>query len=414
MNYRALEDLVNILVKKTGYKLNDLKLEEDIDDLEDRKKSLLNELDTITDKENLKSKYLIKSINKEIENIELMLDIKYNNPVILGNKLLDSYRNEESLDSVLDVLESLVKKARSEYEFTHEEVKTSNIFELMDKYSTKKRNFTDNLENNKYFSNDNKESMILRISYHNSRIEELKRELEVIDRKKEEVLALQNDAEDVIKRVHKDIETMSERLNSLVKDYYSEDNILRDNKLSNLINSVRYEIADLSYLEGKYNDDIKSYKSKVKELDSKVIETNERINLEEKLLSITEDLINKEENDLLLRFRENIEALSASNRVDNLVNEQQYLYVNVDVIKDEIIALWNKEGSKVVPKKEENIVEEVTSSMYEEEYKEDTNEEETEELDNTIDLDEIKKGIDDELDSQDESDVDFEVIDYLE
>lgn len=414
MNYRALEDLVNILVKKTGYKLNDLKLEEDIDDLEDRKKSLLNELDTITDKENLKSKYLIKSINKEIENIELMLDIKYNNPVILGNKLLDSYRNEESLDSVLDVLESLVKKARSEYEFTHEEVKTSNIFELMDKYSTKKRNFTDNLENNKYFSNDNKESMILRISYHNSRIEELKRELEVIDRKKEEVLALQNDAEDVIKRVHKDIETMSERLNSLVKDYYSEDNILRDNKLSNLINTVRYEIADLSYLEGKYNDDIKSYKSKVKELDSKVIETNERINLEEKLLSITEDLINKEENDLLLRFRENIEALSASNRVDNLVNEQQYLYVNVDVIKDEIIALWNKEGSKVVPKKEENIVEEVTSSMYEEEYKEDTNEEETEELDNTIDLDEIKKEIDDELDNQDESDVDFEVIDYLE
>lgn len=415
MNYRALEDLVNILVKKTGYKLNDLKLEEDIDDLEDRKKSLLNELDTITDKENLKSKYLIKSINKEIENIELMLDIKYNNPVILGNKLLDSYRNEENLDGVLDVLESLVKKARSEYEFTHEEVKTSNIFELMDKYSTKKRNYTDNLENNKYFSNDNKESMILRISYHNSRIEELKRELEVIDRKKEEVLALQNDAEDVIKRVHKDIETMSERLNSLVKDYYSEDNILRDNKLSNLINSVRYEIADLSYLEGKYNDDIKSYKSKVKELDSKVIETNERINLEEKLLSITEDLINKEENDLLLRFRENIEALSASNRVDNLVNEQQYLYVNVDVIKDEIIALWNKEGSKVVPKKEENIVEEeVTSSMYEEEYKEDTNEEETEELDNTIDLEEIKKEIDNELDSQDDSDVDFEVIDYLE
>ena len=49
MNYRALEDLVNILVKKTGYKLSDLKLEEDIDLLEERKKDLEEELSTLKD-----------------------------------------------------------------------------------------------------------------------------------------------------------------------------------------------------------------------------------------------------------------------------------------------------------------------------------------------------------------------------
>ena len=44
MNYRALEDLIGILVKKAGYKLSDLKIEEDIDVLKDRKKYLEGEI----------------------------------------------------------------------------------------------------------------------------------------------------------------------------------------------------------------------------------------------------------------------------------------------------------------------------------------------------------------------------------
>ena len=40
-----------------------------------------------------------------------------------------------------------------------------------------------------------------------------------------------------------------------------------------------------------------------------------------------QDKLNQKENDLLLRFKENIECLDASNRVENLMNEQQYLYL---------------------------------------------------------------------------------------
>ena len=47
MNYRALEDLIGILVKKAGYKLTDLKVEEDIDFLEERKKYLESEITSL-------------------------------------------------------------------------------------------------------------------------------------------------------------------------------------------------------------------------------------------------------------------------------------------------------------------------------------------------------------------------------
>ncbi len=413
MNYRALEDLVNILVKKTGYKLNDLKLEEDIDLLEERKKELEEEISTLKDTDSPKCKFLIKSINRELEEIDASLNVKYNNPVILGNKLLDAYKNNDSFESVSETFETLVKKARVEYEKTHEEVKPSNIFELMDRYSTKKKNYSDNLESYTYSNEENRDSMILRISYHNSRIEELKRELEVIDKKKEEILALNSDVEDVIKRVHKDIEIKNTKLNNLLKELYNESNLVsEENTYKSLINTIRYEISDLTYLESKYNEDIKSYKAKIKELDAKVIEVNERITIEEKTLAITQEKLDQKENDLLQRLKENINYLKSSNRVENLMNEQQYLYVNVDVIKDEIIDLWNREEKdseyskieKFEKEKEDNI----TSSMYdfeEPENKDNENNESNEESKDIIDEDLID-------DSDDEDGL--EVIDYLD
>ncbi len=385
MNYRALEDLINILVKKTGYRLNDLKLEEDIDSLEERKKDLEEEKESL-DKENTKDKYIIESIDREIEIIENSLNIKFNNPVILGNKLLDAYRNNDTFESVSETFDTLVRKARSEYDKTHEEVKPTNIFELIDKYSTKKKNTLDKLDNTKYFSDENKESMVLRIGYHNSRIEELKRELEVIDRKKEEILSLQNYVEDVLKKVNKDIESKTNKLNSLIRKLYKENSISNDEKVYNtLINTIRYEISDLVYLREQYELDIENYKEKLKDLDIKVNEVNDRLNDEEKLLSITQDKIEQKENDLLDRLNDNIEGLNASNRVNNLTNEQQYLYVNVDVIRDEIINLWNRDNTLIDKKeeKEEELDREsiINSSMYDDEDVDDSIEEDDKEQD---------------------------------
>ena len=228
--------------------------------------------------------------------------------------------------------------------------------------------------------------MVLRIGYHNSRIEELKRELEVIDRKKEEILSLQNYVEDVLKKVNKDIESKTNKLNSLIRKLYKENSISNDEKVYNtLINTIRYEISDLVYLREQYELDIENYKEKLKDLDIKVNEVNDRLNDEEKLLSITQDKIEQKENDLLDRLNDNIEGLNASNRVNNLTNEQQYLYVNVDVIRDEIINLWNRDNTLIDKKeeKEEELDREsiINSSMYDDEDVDDSIEEDDKEQD---------------------------------
>lgn len=361
MNYRALEDLVNILIKKTGYKLSDVKLEEDIDFLEERKKDIEKEFTKVKDDESSKGKYLNKSLGEELDVINDSIEEKNADSINLGNKILDAYRNNESFDKISDTLEQLVKKARNEYEKTHEEVKQSNIFELIDEYSNKKKNYITSLEEKDYFNSENKELMTLRINYHSDKIEELKRELEIIDKKKEKLMSLQNDADNVSKRVHKEIEQKDNLLSTYLEELYYESNLIADeDSYKKIIDSIRKEIADLSYLESKYNDDIKSYKMKIKELDSKIIEVNERINIEEKTMMITQDLLDNKENDLLDKLSDSIELLKSSNRVENLINEQQYLYVNVDVIKEEIINLWNKESSsnkKVKDLKEETKIE---------------------------------------------------------
>ena len=175
-------------------------------------------------------------------------------------------------------------------------------------------------------------------------------------------------------------------------------------------------------------------KEKSKELDARVIEVNERITIEEKTLAITQDKLDQKENDLLLRFKENIECLDASNRVENLMNEQQYLYVNIDVIKEEIINLWNRDnkGYEYKPevkeeKKdlEEETKEEISSSMYEEELP-DVNESEKEEEHDDVEEDkeqeekesdeDVQSIIDEDLkdDLDDNEDDGIEVIDYLD
>ena len=58
MNYKALEDLINILVKKSGYKLSDLKVLEDVDYLNDRKDYLEEEISKV--KSRLNGEYIDK------------------------------------------------------------------------------------------------------------------------------------------------------------------------------------------------------------------------------------------------------------------------------------------------------------------------------------------------------------------
>lgn len=499
MNYRALEDLIGILVKKSGYKLSDLKVLEDKDYLLERKEYLTNECDKLrskieedkyidnekkakleeekkyledtlnslqNDSTNLssklennldgdsetktkakldvisaeiarvkdsvklidfkldnkcytdsyskcKDKVLLESLESEIKRIDKSLDIKENNPVLIGNTLLDKFKSGEKLESVREELETLIATARNNYEHTLEEVKGSNIFELIDKYANKKSSLKDRLDDNDYNDEKEKENIFEKSKYHNKRIETFRNTIDGIDKRKKELEILIEESDNLYLNTRSERISKEEFLDELLLRLYHESNLSLIDQYSESINVLRQDIINDKTLENKYNQDIQVYMDEIRNLDINTSSLHNEIIAEEKCLDI---LNSKVQNDVTLnsKFEDEIDLLHDSNRITSLENEQQYLYVNVDVIKNEIEELWNRGNS-------ESITE--TSSMYdEEEIKEDNIENSDEEtLDNeSIDeetIEEIKepeKISEKEEDFLDEEILEDDDFDYLD
>ena len=458
MNYRALEDLIGILVKKSGYKLSDLKVLEDKDYLLERKEYLTNECDKLrskieedkyvdkdkktkleeekkyledtlnslqNDSANLssklednnldddseirtkakldvvsaeiervkdsvklidfkldkkcytdsyskcKDKVLLESLESEIKRIDKSLDIKENNPVLIGNTLLDKFKSGEKLESVREELDNLIKTARNNYEHTLEEVKGSNIFELIDKYTNKKRSLKDRLDDNDYNDEKEKENIFEKSKYHNKRIETFRNTIDGIDKRKKELEILIEESENLYLNTRSERISKEEFLDELLLRLYHESNLSLIDQYSESINILRQDIINDKTLENKYNQDIQVYMDEIRNLDINTSSLHNEIIAEEKCLDI---LNSKVQNDVTLnsKFEDEIDLLHDSNRITSLENEQQYLYVNVDVIKNEIEELWNRGNSGITE----------TSSMYDEEEVKEENtkgyEEETE------------------------------------
>lgn len=499
MNYRALEDLIGILVKKSGYKLSDLKVLEDKDYLLERKEYLTNECDKLrskieedkyvdkdkktkleeekkyledtlsslqNDSANLssklednnldddseirtkakldvvsaeiervkdsvklidfkldkkcytdsyskcKDKVLLESLESEIKRIDKSLDIKENNPVLIGNTLLDKFKSGEKLESVREELDCLIKTARNNYEHTLEEVKGSNIFELIDKYANKKRSLKDRLDDNDYNDEKEKENIFEKSKYHNKRIETFRNTIDGIDKRKKELEILIEESDNLYLNTRSERISKEEFLDELLLRLYHESNLSLIEQYSESINILRQDIINDKTLENKYNQDIQVYMDEIRNLDINTSSLHNEIIAEEKCLDI---LNSKVQNDVTLnsKFEDEIDLLHDSNRITSLENEQQYLYVNVDVIKNEIEELWNRGNSGITE----------TSSMYDEEevkeentkgYEEETenseiiNEESNEE---TSKSEETSEKEEDFLDEEIPEDDDFDYLD---
>lgn len=504
MNYRALEDLIGILVKKAGFKLSDLKVEEDTDFLEDRKKYIEGEIETLQNKLNtfeyinkdekykdeeerkyledslndlnnnlseLESKlsdkstksstrrtllgdktileqeianvrellsladsklskksyfdYSLKSkdevnldvLNKELDRINTSLEIKYNHPVVLGNKLLDAFRENKPFSQVNEMFDTLISKARDEFDKTSKEIKDSNIFDIMDKYTTKKRDTAGNLEENNYSSDSLKNELFEKEKYHNSRLDTFRNTLDGIEKRKEEVKVLIDESKRLYDGVLKEREQKEDILSDLINTLYGEANlIIEEDDYKKVINELRNEIVDDKFLENKYNTDIQGFKDELKNLDINTTNINTEITREERSLEIIREKLNNKAVDLMNKFQDKVNFLVYSNRVENLVNEQQYLYVNVEVIKDEVMSIWNRgddnttsgKSSSKKDNKKSFIVEETPEVTPEEPV-------ETEEFIQTPVTDEITVNdsmYDEELPTEGAGEI--EVIDYLE
>ncbi len=493
MNYRALEDLIGILVKKSGYKLSDLKVEEDTDFLEERKKYIEGEIESLKSKlssyeyvnkdekykDEEERKYLEDSLNDlnnslseletklsdkstksstrrkllgdktlleqeianvrellsladsklgkkayfdfniktkdevnldvleaELERINTSLEIKYNHPVVLGNKLLDAFKENKPFSQVSEMFDTLITKAHNEFDKTSKEIKDSNIFDIIDKYTTKKRDTAGNLEENNYSSESLRSELFEKEKYHNSRLDTFRNNLDVIEKRKEELKVLIDESKKLYDGVLKEREQKEDILSELINTLYGEANlIIEEDDYKKIINELRNEIVDDKYLENKYNSDIQSFKDEVKNLDINYTNISNEITCEERSLEIIHEKLNGKAVDLMNKFQDKVNFLVYSNRVENLGNEQQYLYVNVDVIKDEVMSIWNK-GEDVV--KPDSKIKKAFTPMSEPEVPSET----VQEMESPI-IDEVIDSMYDDEVTTDGNDG-IEVIDYLE
>ena len=95
-------------------------------------------------------------------------------------------------------------------------------------------------------------------------------------------------------------------------------------------------------LEYEYNTDIENYKEKIRELENKITGLEKFIaTFEEKVNNI---MINSPKNgfvDSKKLLNDRLLVVEYDNRLKSISNQQQYLYVDSKVIKDEIINLWS-------------------------------------------------------------------------
>ena len=511
MNYRALEDLIGILVKKSGYKITDLRVLEDTDYLASRKNYLTEEIDSIKSKldthdyidkdkkikDEEEKKYLTETLNnlknqkselelklndktlkckvkakttgeievitKELNSVEELIEVvnyklesqsymddsdkskdevylntlerelslinealdnKEKNSILIGTELLSAFKNNRTLVEVKDLLDTLTERAKSNYERTLEEIKGSNIFELIDVYNNKKNDVTSILEKNNYSSDEIKESLFEKTKYHNKRIETFKSTITGIEKRKEELNTLIDESKNLFLSTRIERLKKEEKLKCLEELLFNESNLNNlESEYASIINLLNDEINSDKFLENKYELDIENFNEELRNLDINYNNLHNEIIKEERSLEILNDRIQNDGVDTLSKFEDKIKQLEYTNRINSLYNEQQYLYVNVDVIKEEIESIWSR-GDDTQTSKSPKIKEElVKTSMYDEDEEEtkesssveaqETSGEEPVKIENTTD-EEVNTNEEQEV-IEEKTDDDFlEDIDYFE
>ena len=126
--------------------------------------------------------------------------------------------------------------------------------------------------------------------------------------------------------------------------------------IDNLIGEIKVDIENNKYLENEYIDDIYAYKEELKNLDINYSTLQNEISKEEKILEILNSEISS--NDIcenkIDKLADSVLLIEYNERLKSLKNQQQYLYVDSKVIKEEIYNLWKRSGSS----DREEIVEE--------------------------------------------------------
>ncbi len=321
-----------------------------------------------------KDRLMLANCKKEIEIVDSSIEMWQNSAEVLGGKILDAFKSGKEITEVKDEIDSLVKMSTCELKFTQEEINGSNIFEIIDNYEKLSVNLKGKVSTYNYDDEEEKNRVHVKQSYHKEKIDKYKANLDGINARKAEVLNLIS----VSKNLSEDVKQT--RMCSENELSYLESRLYRVNTLDvqpenlknidSLIGEIKNNIENNKYLENEYIDDIYTYKEELKNLDINYATLQNEISKEEKILEILNSEISSNDvcENKLSKLSDSILLIEYDERLKSLKNQQQYLYVDSKVIKEEIYNLWKRSGSsdreeiveekkKEKPKKEEKIEE---------------------------------------------------------
>lgn len=340
MDYKALEDLVNILVRKSGLELkNNQKNKE--------KKELEEKLDTISSKvflleksgDQLELEYLLK----EKELILSSLEEEQENALTYAEDILTAFNSNKPYAYIKDKIEKLCEIANKEYGFTFSEINETNIFTEMEKYNKIINDHKDKISQKKYINNPKSNVVSFMQAYKSGKLKSLYRRKSYIP---DQINAI-NQIVEKLKIIRENLnlnkaitmkklnDAKNEFYPQLLKKYY-KDNI---SEIKDIIKYLENEIEEMNKLSESYLIEIKKYEEEI------IKKQKDQEDIEKEIYKEENNFIPSDINNNADYLKDKIEMLRSEDRLDSLMKEQQYLYVDVDVIKEEIELLWNKKNS---------------------------------------------------------------------
>lgn len=358
-NFEAIKSLVSLLVKKAGFDINSNYSEEELAKTKENIKKLQEEKETSNNQ---------KTLSKVIETLKQRQANWENNAEIVGKSLLKAYKDGKEYTSVkarIELLGNLAVKGT-------ENLSAGNLYSKLSELENKYNSLNDKINTYEYKNATEREMDERYKTYLDNKIDSLNDELKIVNKELDDLreaelkdVSIVNKIKDYIDKLESDLSRIDrvlsdgvntdisfevyERLENAKSDLESKQERNKDTleKAEKMLSNVRTNRVNNNNKKEILLDEIEKCQTKLNNVSNKLKEDN-YVNTTERIMDINE--------------KEKVRL-----ELDYLKNKKDVIYVDALKVKEELIKEWSNTPVN-------NI--EVTSSVVEEEIKENVNNEE--------------------------------------
>lgn len=354
-NYEAVKCLIEILVKKAGYDINKNYSENELK----KTKETINKLENDRDIEKATKNELIANLKIRQANWE-------NNAEVIGKSLLDCYKNNKSYMDVRAKVEFLSNLAKKDEESKNGQSLMTYVYSKLKELENEYNELNLRIESNDYINQEEKDLDIKLKEHLINSIDNYSNEISLCD-----------DELERLKDVEHQEQMIKERLNAYIANVKKDVELLDKLKKNSLDKGITLEVWEkIEDIELNIKSKLEKVLSVLKKTDnvlSEVNENRERCNNKKTTMSKEIERSNNKlnrinerlNNDDYLDYTRKIKDLNKKELIrielNELKNKKDVIYVNVDMVKEELIREWSKNSSdnspiEFKPKKSVNII----------------------------------------------------------